>query len=70
MKRLEAYEAAYRAAVEASKKPHPQAAPDADNRCRVCGLPWPESEDDMPHLCPAGFHWINPTDSSISKADK
>jgi hypothetical protein len=60
MNRLELFAAAYRAAVEASKTPHPEAASDGDGHCRVCGLPWPESEDDMPHLCPAGFFWKSP----------
>lgn len=58
--RIKLYKRAYDDAVSAAKKPHPEARSDGDGHCVVCGLGWPESEDDEPHLCPPGFFWKSP----------
>lgn len=60
MNKLESYRKAYERSIERAKRPHDEAEKDSDGNCVVCGLPWPESEDEEPHLCPPGFHWVSP----------
>ena len=41
---------------ELAKKPHPDARPDEDGHCVVCGMPWEFLSEEDEHLCPPGFH--------------
>ncbi len=47
-----------KAALRALPEPQarPDATPDEDGDCTVCGLPWSDEKETLePHVCPPGF---------------
>ena len=58
---VDKFRAAYDAAMQAAKKPHPEAERDKDGHCTHCGFNWDEDiETYGRHCCPPGFYWVNP----------